>query len=395
MDSSTDASLPRIAEAIAPYFETTIGHNKVALLKDGEQAFPAMLAAIASAKSTVCLESYIIREDTTGLRFVSALQARAAAGVEVLLMYDPFGDDLSSGTRARLEVAGAKVLRYRPITLPAIWGRLRMRLLRRNHRKSLVVDGQIAFTGGLNISDVYAPIKEGGQGWRDTHVRVEGPAAVQLERLFLSTWNNNGGAPYDAARFERPAQSGISRIAFVSNEFNPGRRFIQRAYVEVLKRASFRVFLTFAYFVPPNRILLLLERAARRGVQVTIILAGSTDVAVLQLAARGLYPRLLEAGVELYEYVADAKHRRVLHAKTGVVDGLWSTVGSSNFDPISLRHNLEVNAVFVDKNLARGLEAMFYEDLKDCTRIRPEMAAQRGILQRVLSTLALRVRRWL
>ncbi len=375
----------------APYGEFNLGPDRVALLKDGAQAYPAMLAAIAAAQRTICLETYILRDDTTGCRFLDALQAKAAAGVEVLVMYDSWGSAVGLSALGSLRASGVKVLPFRPLQLlGGPLGRLFVHAFRRNHRKALVVDGRIAFTGGLNISDDYASLEDGGHGWRDTHVRIVGPSAQSLERLFLNTWKRNKGAAPRLELFRRPRVAGCERIRVIGNEFSLDRKDIRRAYLDAFARARDTIFLTHSYFLPPAKVLKAMIRASRRGVRVAVILAASTDVKLLLFAARGLYGRLLRNRIEVYEWQG-----RVLHAKTAVVDTSWSTIGSANLDALSLRQNLEVNAVFQDQPLASAVESMFLEDLDHCQRITPQIVKGYGLFHRLLSWLAYQVRHWL
>jgi cardiolipin synthase len=383
-----------------PYAELRVGPNRVALLKDGFQAYPAMLDAIAAAKQTVCFETYILHDDATGMRFLHALLERAAAGVEVLLMYDFWGSQVSAATLALLRDGKVKVLPFGPFAFTPRLGRYLARVMRRNHRKSLVVDGQVAFTGGLNISDDYAAVEDGGIGWRDTHVRIVGPNAQELERLFLETWRRSKGPPFAEGRFRRLRPAGFANLSFIGNDFALDRKFIRRAYTDAFNSARERICLTHAYFIPPARLLRSLLKAARRGVRVRLIVAAATDVKLVLYATRGLYPKLLNAGVEVYEWQGtSAAHvslqPRVLHAKTAVVDGRWTTIGSSNLDPLSLRQNLEVNAIIVDPPFARAVERMFEEDLHSCTPVTRQIVKSWGWLARLLSFIAFRVRHWL
>jgi cardiolipin synthase A/B len=380
------------AKAAAPVWaEVIIGPTTVALLKDGRQTYPAMLEAIAAAKQTICLETYILRDDTTGLRFVNALIERAQAGVEVLVMYDFWGSELAPETIANLTRAGVKVMAFRPLRFTGSISRFLTRLRRRNHRKTLTVDGEIGFTGGLNIANDYAAQEDGGRGWRDTHLRLVGPSARELERLFLETWRRQKGPAYDSARFVRPPGVSFGRVRIVGNDFSLDSKAIRRAYTEAFTKAKRRIFLTHAYFLPPARMLKDLMAASRRGARVAVILAATTDVKLVLFAARGLYPRLLAAGIEVYEW----SEGRVLHAKTAVVDGTWVTVGSSNLDPLSLRQNLEVNAVIVDPVFGAALEKLFLDDLTRCVRVTAQTVRKYGWVTRALSWVAFRIRHWL
>jgi cardiolipin synthase A/B len=373
------------------YVELPVGMHAVALLKDGYEAFPAMLSALAEARSSICLETYMLRDDTTGRRFAEVLMDRARAGVEVNVIYDAWGSSLSRGYLQRLHEAGVRTLEFHPIRLR--WGRLRAalaRLKRRNHRKTIVVDGQVGFTGGMNIADDYAAREDGGGDWRDTCVRLEGPAAQELQYFFLRTWRRHEGAPLDEARYRSVGRRPDPKVKIVTSDLHKGRKSIRRAYHQAFRRARKRIWITSAYFLPQRRMLRDLVRAARRGVDVRIMLGGTTDVRVVLLASRAMYGRLLRAGVRVFEW-----YGRVLHAKTAIIDGHWSTIGTSNLDAQSLLMNLEVNAVIDDEDFGTALEVMFEEDLSSCEEVELARWYARPRWQRWLSACAFWFRNWL
>lgn len=373
------------------YAEVIVGEEQVALLRDGEQAYPAMLEAIANAKETIVFETYILREDSTGQMFLAALTERARAGVLVLLMFDAWGSDISESTLDGLRAAGVLVSPFRPWRFTGSWLRSIANHRRRNHRKSLVVDGGVAFTGGMNIADDYAPVEVGGGGWRDTHLRIVGPSARVLEALFLETWRRNRGAHVDRSKFARGKVVASKGIRIVGNGFVRDKKQVRAAYLQAFAGSRERIFVTNAYFLPPPGVVRELVRAARRGVRVVVILAATTDVKLVLHAARWLYPRLLRGGIELHEWAGS----RVLHAKTAVVDGRWTTVGSTNLDPLSLMRNLEVNALVESEPFGAAAERMFLEDLASCRHITFEDLRHYGPLTRALSWLAWRFRLWL
>jgi cardiolipin synthase A/B len=385
--SSEDATA---VDPAAPWAEVVLGPNRVAVLKDGAQAYPSMLQAIARATRTIVLETYILRDDRTGRRFITALEERARAGVTVLLMFDGWGSSVSDESLSGLRDAGVKVVIFSPVRFGFAVQPIFARLMRRNHRKCLVVDGKVGFTGGLNISDDYASVGDGGDGWRDTHMRISGAAAQELEALFLVTWQRQRGPRYDTARFKRPAPPVCAAFKVIGNDFALHRKEIRKAYVAAFNRAHDRVFITQAYFLPPAKLLRDLYRAARRGVRVAVIVAATTDVKLVLWGARGLYPKLLKNGVEVYEWQG-----RVLHAKTMVVDGTWATVGSSNLDSLSLRRNLEVNAVIEDATFGAAMERLFVDDLTHCERVTPQSIRDGGLLRRFLAWVAYQLRHWL
>lgn len=368
-----------------------VGAHRVALLKDGGQAFPAMLAAIAAARSTICLETYILRADLIGELFAAALAERARAGVEVSVLYDAWGSSPPASFLAGLHAAGVRTLAYHPIRFSsgdrrAILGRA----VRRDHRKSLIIDGQVGFTGGLNISSDYAAIEDGGAGWRDTHLRLEGPAARELLYFFRRTWRRAGGMDFDERRYEADGRRPDPLVYIVSSQIRRRRTGIRDAYRKAIREARERVWIANAYFLPQIRLLRALTGAARRGVDVRVMIAASTDVPAVLFASREIYDILLDAGVRLFEW-----RGRVMHAKTAVIDGRWSTVGSSNLDPQSLRQNLEANAVVRDAAFGAAMERMFEIDLEDCVEISRERWRRRPAWLRAASWGAYLLRRWL
>jgi cardiolipin synthase len=355
--------LARSLTGAQPKRECAVGPDRLTLLRDGREAFPAMLAAIAAARSSVCLETYILRDDSLGRRFAAALEERARNGVEVNLLYDGWGSTPGPALLHSLIAAGVRVVEYRPIRLRGALGKLVARARRRDHRKCLVVDGAVGFTGGLNLAVVYAAREDGGAGWRDTQLRVEGPGALQLQDLFLRNWRQEGGTPVDESRYvAAPASARPVRI--LANDLRPDRRYIRAAYFDAIAHAEKRVWITNAYFLPPARLRRALRRAARRGVDVRVILGGTTDVPAVLYAGRSLYPAVLRAGVRIHEWEGS-----VLHAKTAVIDGHWGTVGSSNLDSLSFFINLEVNAVVEDAAFAGFLEEEFERDLGECFEV--------------------------
>lgn len=372
------------------YAERVVGMHRLALLRDGEQAFPAMLEAIRSARSTICLETYILRSDRTGERFAEALIERAQAGVEVNVLYDAWGSSVSAPYLAKLHSGGVRTLSYHPIAFDGRIGRMLSKLIRRNHRKTLVVDQRVGFTGGLNIADDYAAVAEGGKGWRDTHLRLEGPAVFELLAYFLAVWNREGGAPVDERRYRHDGRRPDPKVRVIGNGVRLDRKLVRDAYLRAIKGARKRILITNAYFIPTLRLVRALKAAARRGVQVELILAGTTDLISARWAARSFYTPLLGAGVRIFEW-----YGRVLHAKTAAIDGVFGTVGSTNLDTLSLRYNLEINLVAEDQGFAEELERMFDDDLEHCVEIYLDEWMQRPLYAKLASWFLSLFRRWL
>ncbi len=373
-----------------PFAEMEVGSHRLALLKDGGQTFSTMLAAIAEAKKTICLETYILRGDRTGQRFAEALAERATAGVEVNLLYDAWGSSVPASMVEALHQAGVRTLAFHALRFSGHRRELIGRLTKRDHKKSLIVDSRVAFTGGVNISDDYAAVEDGGAGWRDTHLRIEGPAAVELEYFFLTTWRRGGGAPVEDSKYGGDHRRPDPHVVVITSDLHRGRLGIREAYREAITSAKKRIFITNAYFLPTLRFLRSLAEASKRGVDVRVMVAGTTDVRAVLHASRSIYEILLGAGVRMFEW-----NGRVLHAKTAVIDGSWSTVGSSNLDHQSLRHNLEANAIVRSARFAAAMEEMYRQDLESCEEILPERWRQRGPLARATSWGAYLLRDWL
>jgi cardiolipin synthase len=336
-----------------------IAGNRVALLVGGDQAYPRMLEAIALARQLVWLEVFQFWDDAVGGLFARALLARAAAGVDVRVLIDAWGAAQSAGRLLdELRRGGVKVCTafdLNPLQRAYRW-------FRRDHRKLMVVDGDLAFTGGMNIGLPYAGRAHGGQGWEDLQLEVEGPAVCQLARLFEKVWRKNHGAPIDHAPHGRGGGTEVVRV--LANHVAHSRKEIRNAYLVAFRRARRRILIANAYFLPAPRMLRALLSAARRGVEVTVILPGKSDIPSFQLASRARYGRLLAAGARIFE-LNDA----MLHAKAAVVDGLWTTVGSCNLDAWSMRRNLELNVAVLGRPMASRVEQELRALLPRCREI--------------------------
>jgi cardiolipin synthase len=341
--------------------------NDVVLLHDGEACFSAMLTAIEAGQDEILLDMYWFDSDSTGWRFASALARKAEQGVTVRILYDAVG---SWGTDGRmfetLRRAGCSVHEYNPI---APW-RQRFNIgvvNNRDHRKMLVVDGRVCFTGGINLADPWAPPHQGGDGWRDDAIRIEGPAAEQMRGAFLDTWvalrADESVRPTGSRAAGARAEPGTP-VRILASRDRKEKRAIRREYLTRIRRARRRIFITNSYFVPDGMVRRALVRAAARGVDVRVLVPGESDVPAVQYAAQRLYDRLLRRGVGLHEWQGP-----VLHSKTAVVDGQWCTVGSYNLDWRSWRFNLEVTAIVEDRSVAAAMEERFNRDLQQARRV--------------------------
>lgn len=376
--------------------------NQATLLIDGPDTFQAMLKAIRAARTTIHFESYIFEDDEVGRSFAAALLARQAEGVQVRLLYDSVGCmSTPAAFFQRLRDGGIQVREFNPVN-PARLRGWRWRLKQRDHRKILVVDGAVAFTGGVNISAIYSSLinrkrdRERRVGapqhaWRDTDIRIEGPVVAEFEKLFLDSWARQGGPEPAPAPPLPPEKAGTDLVQVIGS--TPGRdhRFTYMMYVAAFSYAESSIHLTTPYFVPDEQILKALCGAAERGLDVKIILPGSSDSQVLASTGRSYYTFLMKAGVRLFE----RKHGAMMHAKTAVVDQVWSTVGSSNMDSLSFLSNDEVNAAVLGSAFADRMEAMFQDDLAQSEEIRPGAWNRRPIKEWLKEWSARMVGSWL
>ena len=375
--------------------EHLVEGNQVRLLRNGSSAFPEMLRAIGEAKQQILLEMYWFGSDQIGRKFAAALAAAAQRGVEVAIIFDAVGSvGASDEMFAELERAGAQVIEFNPI---APWKhRFRLsRLTRRDHRKILVVDGRFGFTGGINIADFWLSLDEGGGGWRDDMVRIEGPAVAGLRDCFAQVWGRLRGHELSLVGFPRlpagafrPGRGQAVRV--LGQHYFRTRHEISRSYVYYLRAATKRIFIANSYFVPDGRVLRALKRAARRGVDVRIVVPGQSDVDIVRHASRAVWGRLLRAGVRIFEW-----DESVLHTKSAVIDSSWSTIGTFNFDYLSLQMNLEVNVSVLDARFAATLEASFLDDFERCREVHWADFRFRPLGQRLLEFIAYRLRKFL
>jgi cardiolipin synthase len=374
-----------------------IAGNKITLLYDGPQTMAAMLDAIANAKDHINLETYIFEQDEIGLRFADLLIAKQTAGVKVNIIYDSVG---TIGTPQaffdRMRAAGIQLLAFNPVNpLKAKEG---WNVNQRDHRKILIVDGLTAFTGGVNISATYSSgssfrargSSDTRSGWRDTHIRIEGPAVAVLQWTFLRNWsaNHDGDLP-DGQFFPPLKEVGDKLVRVLASE--PGNDFdIYKAYVLAMREAKTSIHITCAYFVPDAQVLKALTEAARRGVDVRIVLPGVTDSGLVFHAGQSFYDDMLASGIKIYQ-LQDV----VLHAKTAVIDSVWSTVGSTNLDTRSFLHNSELNVIVFGGEFGTAMEAAFAEDLRNSKEITKEDWARRPLADRLKEITARMMEYWL
>ncbi|MHB1245133.1 MAG: cardiolipin synthase [Sulfuriferula sp.] len=362
-----------LEQAINPDNPLVLG-NQVTLLQDGPSTYKAMFAAIRNAHSTINLETYIFEDGKVGNEFSALLLDRQTHGVQVNLIYDSVGS-LATPKEFFKAMAdqGVHVVEFNPVN-PLAPNTKTWRLNNRDHRKLMVIDGEIAFVGGINISNAYSSgsvlhhkkkKSDLSFGWRDTHVEIKGPAVAEFQKLFLDTWQRQDGAPLTQDDyFPQLHKRGNEIVRAMGSTANDTANPIYQTLLSAINPAERRIHLTNAYFVPDPQLLEALMTAAQRGVDVKLILPSHSDSWVVFNAGRSHYDKLLRAGVKIYE-----RRGSVMHAKTATIDGVWSTIGSTNLDWRSFLHNDEVNAVILGSDFANQMETMFTNDLDQSNQI--------------------------
>ena len=358
-----------------------VAGNHVRLLVNGPASFAALAEAIGSARKRIDMESYEF-DDTAGGAFADLLLAARQRGVEVNLLYDAWGaSGTSSALFDRLRQGGVQVLEYNPLKPNS---RVPISLNKRDHRKLLCVDGVLAITGGVNISRVYQnapgrPARDpNDEAWRDTDVRIDGPVVAQFERYFMEAWREQKGpALTDPPPAPEAAPGGI-RVQAIDGAPDNGQPLIYRTLLATIALSRESVHLTTGFFVPTPDLVQALEAAARRGVDVQVITPGRSTSKSALAAGRARYGDLLEAGVKLHEFQG-----RILHAKTAVIDGAWSAVGSANLDWRSTVWNNEIDAIILGAAFGGQMEAMFRTDIAASKTIGLAGWRQRGVGERL------------
>lgn len=357
------------------------GHGQVEIFFDGQKAFDAMLAALHEAREEVLLESYIFKDDATGRRFQAALIRAARRGVSVRVLADGIGSlSTRSGFWTQLRRGGVEARLYRPLGGP-------LHLLKmRDHRKILVADRRLAFTGGMNIGDEYgSSLLPRDRLWRDTHARVEGSAAWAMAIVFEEAWQEAGGNPLGLGPLPS-LDAADPRVLVLDSRPGRGQREVSSMFAAIAGAARQRLWITVAYFAPRKRGLEILGAAARRGVDVRLLLPGRTDVGIVRHAGHGFFSQLLRRGARIFEY-----QPAVLHAKTLVADGYLTVVGSSNLDFRSFELNAECNFLILGAATGQLMEDQFENDLTRSEEIRLGPWRKRGRLHRMGDHLARRL----
>ena len=355
--------------------------NGVTILKNGVRIFPSMLAAIRAAKKTINIEFYIYWDGEIGRMFAEALAERSRAGVKVNLILDAVGSGpMSHDLTDFLTRNGVNVEWYHPLR----WYNI-SRVNHRTHRKLLIIDGEIGFCGGVGIADDWLGDADTRGHWRETVVRVEGPVVTQMQFAFLDNWIKSRGELLTGLNyFPQVEKRGTCLAQVVKSSPSEGSSTAKLLYIISIVAAKKSIYINSAYFVPDRDTTRAMEGAVRRGVDVRVIVPGEyTDVPIVRHAGRFYYGNLLRRGIRIFEY-----QPTMMHAKTMVVDGVWTTVGSSNFDDRSFRLNDEVNVNIYDESIAAQMEQMFFEDLARSEEVTRGRWLKRPWLERVKERVA-------
>lgn len=363
--------IPRLYSIADPQFQRSMGvllgpqiveGNKITALLNGDEIFPAMLAAIRGAKETINFETYIYWSGDIGREFADALSERARAGVKVHLLIDWVGSaKMEEKDLEEMRQAGVEVRQYHPLR----WYNLG-RINNRTHRKLLVVDGKVGFTGGVGIAEQWTGKAQDPEHWRDSHFRAEGPVVAQMQAVLIDNWTKTTGKVlHGAAYFPKLSPVGNSRAQVFSSSPSGGSESMHLMYLLALTAAERNIQISASYFVPDEMTRAALIDARKRGVRVQLILPGKhIDTETVRSSSRGMWGELLQAGVEISEY-----EPTMYHCKVMIVDDLLVSVGSTNFDDRSFQLNDEANLNIYDADFARAQVAIFERDLKSARRI--------------------------
>ena len=359
-----------------------VGGNRIDVLLNGDEIFPAKLEMIRSARKTITYAQYVFEEGAPAADTAQALAERCRAGVKVHVLVDAVGSLMMPAQyRDWLTEAGCELVYYRPLSPWAM-----DRVNNRNHRRILVVDGRAGVTGGSGTSGKWSGNGRQEGQWRDTDIRLEGPVVAQLQGAFAENWLEAtgvalGGPDYFPSPIEAKGQV---ESQIVRSSPAGGSVAMYTMFLLAIASARRSIYITNPYFVPDDKMLSTLLQARQRGVRVVLLLPGATDHNLVRQASRSELGRLLQAGIKVYEYRA-----ALLHAKTMVIDSIWATVGSTNLDRRSFELNEELNLVVYNPDIARRLEGVFEADLRGSREVTYEAWKNRGIVSRFLEALSL------
>lgn len=356
-------------------------NNQLTILRNGETKFEALLQDLKNAKDHIHLEYYILRDDQIGTEVLEQLCQKAEQGLEVKLTYDDVGSKLSGAMKRKLSSSGVNHKPFMPVFFSSLTGKSNYR----NHRKVVVIDGQIGYLGGINISDNYINTKDSEKYWRDTHLRVEGDVVKVLQFHFLTTWDfvTEDKLQVKSDYFPEFEVNGKVPVQIAASGPDTDWANIMEAMLTAINNAERYIFITTPYFIPNPQILTALQVAARIGVDVRLLIPKDSDSWIAKHATNSFLEYLLSAGVKVYRY-----EKGFIHAKTMVVDDVFSTVGTCNLDNRSFNINFEINALIYDEDSAAILRDHFEEDLKSARKIKSSDWSRRSKWQQLCESFS-------
>ena len=384
------AEEPSFLPTVEAYTSAAHGGNTASLLLNGDQIFPAQLDAIRSARETISYAQYFYEEGSIGREIAEALAERCRAGIRAHILLDGFGTVLiPTAYQETMRQAGCKVATFRPLSPLSLLAAVGLRRdNKRNHRRILVVDGRIGFTGGSGISPKWMGDGRTEGQWRDTDVRMEGPIVASLQGAFVENWLEATGDVLGGDAYFPPVPRRGSLSAQIVRSSPAGGSFsMYTMFLLAMSSARRSIYITNPYFLPDDRMTRVLREAPGRGVRVVVLLPGTIDNNMVRQASRSTFGKLLRAGIEIYEYQPG-----LLHAKTMTIDGIWATIGSTNLDTRSFALNEELNAVMYGKDVAGQLDQHFADDLRYSRKVDYRRRRSRGFFPRLLEVLSLPVR---
>ena len=355
-------------------------HNELEVLRNGEKKFEALIEDLRGAKHHIHFEYYIFTDDVIGNNIIDLLCKKAEEGVEVRLIFDDVGSNISRKSKSKLKTSGVQFHAFMPVLFPRFTGKMNYR----DHRKIAVIDGEIGYLGGINISDDYININEEVY-WRDTHLKIRGDAVKHLQILFFTSWNFVSGSSVELSKVYFPETNleGIHGVQIIGSGPDTDWPFIKEAVFSAITTASDYLYLTTPYFIPNDEIVVAMQTAARSGVDVRLLLPKKSDSWISGSASNSYLNELLEAGVKVYLY-----EKGFIHAKTFVMDDEVCSIGTANMDFRSYEINFEVTAFVYDKPTCMQLKEQFEEDLKSASVMNLEKWESRSIFYKFLESIA-------
>ncbi len=351
-------------------------HNELQILKNGQEKFQFLFEDLKHAEHHIHLEYYILKDDNIGTQLIDILCQKATEGIKVRLSFDDVGSKISSKTKKRMTKSGIEFYAFMPVLFPRFTSKMNYR----NHRKIAIIDGKIGYVGGINVSDNYVNYKNGESYWRDTHLRMVGEALKPLQIHFLMTWDfvSNSSCKITAELFPDVHIKTIKAVQIAGSGPDTDWANIMDAMFVAINTAEDYVYVTTPYFIPNDEIVTSLQIAAKSGLDVRLLIPKNSDSWTAKHATNSYLERLLEANVKVYRYT-----KGFIHAKTMVVDDLFSTIGTANLDYRSFNINFEINALIYNKETSLELKNIFLEDIQDSDQITLEKWQERSRFSKV------------